>query len=185
MNKEEVLELLKLLKSNYNNFINESNKKEMLETWATELSQYDNDDIVEELKKALSLPEFQMKPPTLYYITSKCKKKHDKIDWNELVVYCDNCGRPFNSFDEMYKHRERENSIEYIFRETKKWYNKELNNLDKRKLFEMSDQEFKIGYDKLLNYIYEHTNDDEEKRRISYIFNPPNLDEAKSFINKN
>lgn len=181
MNKEQIKEILSIIKSNYSNFITENNKKEVFETWGTELSQYDYDDIKEALIECMSRSEFQMKPPTLYHITSKCKKKHEKIDFSEITYYCDLCGKQFNNLDDMADHRVRENSVNYVIMQTRKWFNKELN---KAELYAMEETEFRQRYDKLLHYIYEHTTDEEERIRIGYIFNPPNQQEAQAFLNK-
>ena len=184
MNKEEVKEILMILKINYPNIINESNIAQMLDTWTTELSQYDRNDVRDRIKDLLSKQEYQMKPPTLYHIIATLKKKNEKINWEEMVYFCDNCKRPFNSYDEMMKHRARENSIRYIERETKKWYNKELTDTEKAKLYQMEEKTFQEGYNRLLKHIQENTTDEEEKIRIEYIFNPPNEIEALEFINR-
>lgn len=185
MNKEQVKSLLKLLKINYQNAINENNIKDMLETWTTELSQYDYEDIEERLKECMALPEFQMKPPTLYHITSKCKKKHDKIDWENTIYYCDLCHKAFNDYDLMMAHRVRENSIEYIINQTAKIFHRTITVNEIKSLWNLDQDKFDEKYKLLLKYIYEHTNDENEKKIIGYIFNPPNQDVAKKFVEQN
>ena len=182
MNKSQTIEIINIINNNYKNFFDESRLDSIIKEWSIELSQYDYDDIKEALIECMSRSEFQMKPPTLYHLTSKCKKKHDKIDYNEIVYYCDLCGKPFNDMDELYKHRERENSVDYVIRQYKRWFDKDIN---KSELYAMEEKEFRLKYVKLLKYIQEHTNDDNEKRIIGYIFNPPNIQEAQKFINKN
>lgn len=181
MNKTQTLELIEFINNNYKNYFSDKQINEMLDEWAKELSQYDYEDIKEELKECMSKSEFQMKPPTLYHLTSKCKKKHEKIDYKEIVYYCDLCGKPFNDIDKMMEHRTRESSVNYVIFQTRKWFNKELN---KAELYAMEETEFRQRYDKLLHYIYEHTTDEEEKIRIGYIFNPPGQKEAQAFLNK-
>ena len=184
MNKEQVKALLKLISTNYPNFISENNFKDILSTWTTELSQYSYKDVESQLKELLAKSEFQMKPPTLYHITCNLTKKSEKIDYSEMTVFCSNCGRMFNTIDEMMIHKERCNSVEYIVQQWKKWYGKELTKADIRTLYEMEEMPFRERYNKLLHYIYEHTKDENEKTIISYIFNPPNQQEAQEFINK-
>ena len=59
----------------------------------------------------------------------------------------------------------------------------DFKDLDKKMLFSMCEEEFRARYNKLLHFIYEHTSNAEEKIRIGYIFNPPNREEAKRFLN--
>ena len=184
MNKEQTKALLRLIDTNYSNFINEKNMKDMIDTWASELSQYSYKDVEERIKELLAKSEFQMKPPTLYHITSNLKKIHEKIDWSETVFFCNNCHRPFNSMEELENHRERCNSVEYICNQWKKWYGKELTKADIRTLYEMEEISFRERYNKLLHYIHEHTHDENEKTIIGYIFNPPTQETAQEFINK-
>ena len=182
MNKEQVKALLKIISTNYPNFINENNFKDILSTWATELSQYSYKDVESQLKELLAKSEFQMKPPTLYHITCNLTKTSEKIDYSEMTVFCSNCGRVFNSIEKMMEHKERCNSVEYICNQWKKWYGKELTKADIRTLYEMEETPFRERYNKLLHYIHEHTKDENEKTIISYIFNPPNQETAQKFI---
>ena len=183
MNREQVKKVLDILKLNYPNYINENNKAFMLEEWCKELNEYSFDDTIERIKQVMSEERYQMKPPTLYYITNGMIKLKNKIDYNEDVHYCDNCHRPFNDLNQMMEHRARENSIEYIIRESKKWFNKTFDKEGIDNLYEMSEEEFDTRYKKLLKYIYDHTDNEFEKQRIGCIFNPPEPEEAKKIMN--
>ena len=46
----------------------------------------------------------------------------------------------------------------------------------------MSEEEFNERYNKLLYYIYEHTENESERTRIGFIFNPPSKEKAKDFL---
>ena len=46
----------------------------------------------------------------------------------------------------------------------------------------MSDEEFQERYCKLLHWIQNHTQNESEKTRIEFIFNPPKKERAKSFL---
>lgn len=180
MTKEQVKELLNILNNNYNNFINENNYESILTTWLNELCQYDYNDVLERTKELLSKSEFQMKQPTLYHIVAPLTKVNDKVDFTKMVFYCPRCKKAFNDEIIMDKHTDRCRSIDYVIRETKKWFNKDIT---RKELFQMNEKEFEERYDKLLRYIMEHTTNEEEKIRISYIFNPPSQEETKKFLN--
>ena len=183
MNREQVKKILDILKLNYPNYINDNNKGSMLEEWCKELEEYSFEDTIERIKQVMCEEKYQMKPPTLYYITNGLIKLKNKIDYSENVYYCDNCHRPFNDLNEMMEHRARENSIEYIIRESKKWFNKTFDKEGIERLYDMAEEEFKQRYYKLLHYIYENTKDEFEKQRINCIFNPPTIEKAKEILN--
>ena len=181
MNKKEVLELISFINKNYHNYFDNKKIDGIVEEWYKDLCQYDFEDVKEQTKELMSKSDFQMKPPTLYHIISRCQKKYEKVDYSRITYFCDNCNKIFKDYDELLEHRTKENSMEYIIRETKKWFNKDL---DKDQLFKMEEKEFEERYNKLLHYIYENTTDEEEKTRIGYIFNPPGQEEALAFLNK-
>ena len=179
MNKEQVKEMLDMIGHSYQGFVTKDNANSMLDMWLNELSQYDYEDVMEKLKRLMAEDKFQLKPPTLYFITAGLIKKHEKIDYTKGVFYCSQCGKAFNSDEEQKKHFDRCMSINYVIRETRKWFNKQLT---RQELLSMSDNEFEERYNKLLKYIYNHTNDNSEKIRIGFIFNPPTKEEAQRFL---
>lgn len=182
MNKSQTIEIINIINNNYKNFFDESRLDNIIKEWNIELSQYDYDDIKEALIECMSKSEFQMKPPTLYHITSKCQKKHDKINLSSMIYFCNKCHRPFDSMELLSEHRDRCNSVIFICNQWKKWYGKDLTKADIRTLYEMEEVQFRERYNKLLHYIYEHTQDENEKILIGYIFNPPNQETAQDFI---
>ena len=179
MNKEQVKEILTMLSNNYNNFLDENNYESILTSWLNELCQYDYDEVLERTKELLSKSEFQMKQPTLYHRIAPLKKKNEQVDFTKMVFYCPRCKKAFNDEKIMDKHTDKCRSVDYVIRETKKWFKKEIT---RKELFQMDEKEFDERYNKLLKYIMEHTTDENEKTRISYIFNPPTEEEAKKFL---
>lgn len=181
MNRNEVIALMDIISDNYPNYFQRDKLNGTINTWLSELCQYDKDEVMERLKELLADSKFQMKPPTLYHITLGLTPLHERVDFTKGTFYCPRCNRPFNYEPEMKTHWDRCRSVDYIIRETKKWFKKDIK---RRQLFDMSDEEFNATYDRLLHYIYEHTTDTSEKTRIGYIFNPPSMEEAQCFLRK-
>lgn len=181
MSKEEVVNLLKFLDNNYQGFFKDRDFDGMVKDWLDILCKYDGNEVKDRLERIMKDPYFQSHPPTAYGLVSGLTKIGEKIDWNKAVYYCDLCNKAFNDYDEMMKHRRRENSIEYITHQRKRWWGASTN---RKELFAMDQEKFDEEYMKLLHYIYDHTGDSEEKIRIGYIFNPPGQREAQNFLNK-
>ena len=179
MGKEEVNELIKLISSNYTNFVKDGKEKDMYKMWFEELQQYDYEDVLEALKSYMAQEKYQYQPPTLYLLISGLTKKHDKKDWSKGTFFCSYCKRTFNNEEEQKHHEDRHRSIKYVIRETKKWFKKELT---EKFLWTMSEEEFNERYDKLLKYIMEHTTNETERKIISFIFNPPTKEETGRFL---
>ncbi len=176
MTEQETLELLEFIETNYTGF---EIKEGMLKAWHEVLQQYDSGEVKENLKKYMGYEEFQYSPPKVYLLVKGLQKQCDKVDFSQEVFLCRNCRRPFNSFEEMERHYDKCLDVDYIIKETKKWGGKELT---RKELFQMPDEEFQDKYDKMLKFIAEHTNNESEKTRISFIFNPPSRETAKRFL---
>ena len=181
MNKIQVKQVLDYLEINYKDF---RVSKEMFEMWLDELQQYDYEDVITKLKELMSSGHYISTPPHLVTITNGLAKIDKKIDWSKTVVLCKNCNKGFNVDDngfsqELKDHEERCNSINYVIRQSKKWFNKDLT---RGELWSMSREEFDERYDKLLHYIYEHTDNETEKTIIGYIFNPPSPDTVREMF---
>ncbi len=174
----ETIDFFNYINSCYPDF--DTKDEDKLNAWADVLQQYEKDDVRKAFDLALSEERYQFKPPQVQYIVRNLIAKYDRVDFSKLVVYCKICGRMLNQSD-YDKHFDRCSSVEYIIREYKKWYGKEL---DKKELYEMSDDDFKIRYLKLLNFIKNNTTNLDEKERISNIFNPPNEEKAKKYFKK-
>lgn len=179
MQKSEVYDLVQIINQNYPTFIKEGKEEDLINVWFKELQQYDYEDVLEALKSYMAQEKYQYQPPTLYLLISGLTKKHEKKDWSKGTFYCSYCKRAFNSEEEQKQHEDRHRSIKYVIRETKKWFKKELT---EKFLWTMSEEEFNERYNKLLKYIMEHTTDEAERKRISFIFNPPTKEQALEFL---
>ncbi len=174
----ETIDLLDYINSCYPNFDTKDEAK--INSWADILQPYDKDEVKRALNDAMGEDKFQYNPPQVQYLIRNLIAKYDKVDYSKLVIYCPICGRPLNQND-YEKHFDRCSSVEYVIRETKKWYGKDLS---KRKLFEMTDDDFKIEYLKLLSFIKKNTTNLDEKLRIEFVFNSPNEEETKKYFEK-
>lgn len=178
MKQEEVIDLLEFININYPDFkVNDKVTK----MWYDELQQYDIEDVKDNLRSFMSNEYYQKEPPKLALLTKDLVKKYEKVHLDNVETRCPRCNRPL-SLEDYDKHFDRCSSIDYVIRETKKWFRKELT---RKFLWEMSEEEFNERYNKLLHYIYEHTDNESERTRIGFIFNPPSKEKAKSFLEEN
>lgn len=182
MTKQEVNNILEYISLNYPSFeVNDS----LFNMWLDELQQYDFVDVFNRLRDLIMSGRYEIKPPTLLYLINGLQKTSGKVDWTKGVIFCERCHKAFN-YDatkplpnEIKEHRDKCRSIDYVIKQTKKWFNKDLT---RGELWGMSEEEFNQRYNKLLDYIHKHTDDEEEKTRIGYIFNPPNEEEVKKMF---
>lgn len=181
MNKDEVSQLLSDFESNYKDF---TVTKELFDTWLNELQQYDFDDVIARVKQLFAGGRYNYNPPPLIMVTDGLTKKHHKLDWKKNVVLCHFCNKGFNVDEKGYsaelkEHENRCRSINYVIRQMKKWYGVTIT---RGELWALPKEEFDTKYDKLLHYIYEHTDNPVEKDVIGYIFNPPNPQKVKEIF---
>jgi hypothetical protein len=172
MNKVEVKEVLDYLSYNYNTF---NVTEGLFKMWLDELQQYDKTDVMEKIKKMIASGNYRISAPQLVSITSGLVKTDKKIDWNRTVTFCKGCNKAFQCDNTGYskeydEHRGKCNSINYIIKQRKKWFNKDTTRAE---LWAMSEQEFNERYNELLHYIHDHTDNETEKTMIEYVFNPP------------
>ena len=176
MNKEQVTEIINFISDSYKYF---EPTEILIEAWQEELYQYDYEQVKNSLKSYMAEDRFQSQPPTIYMLVKNLPKIYDKIDFTKDTFYCDICNKAYNDLDQLEKHRDKCSSIRYVIKQNKKWFNRTI---DKKFLWQLSDEEFEERYNKLLKYIMEHTTDENEKTRIGYIFNPPSAEEAREFL---
>lgn len=176
MNREEVLDLFEFLNMNYPTF---ESSPEKINVWLKELQMYDIADVKRNLKELMAEDLYSKTPPLLSRIIRGLTPKGEKLDFNKTVIYCPRCHKGFNSHEEEDEHFSRCSSVDYVIRETRKWFKKELT---RKELFDMPDEEFQDRYKKLLWWIHDHTEDERERARIEFIFNPPSREKAKAFI---
>ena len=179
MNKEQTKQLLKLIKYNYPDF---EMKEGMASMWASIMCKYSYEDVKRKLEEHMAEDRFQKQPPTAYLLVKGLPKVKDRIDFTKDTIFCRFCNKAFNDKEEHDKHYDKCSSIEYLIRENKKWFNRII---DRKFLWQLSDEEFEDRYNKMLKYIMEHTNDENERKRISFIFNPPSEQEAREFLGNN
>lgn len=180
MNKNDTLELIELISNTYPNCYLNIDKSRQLNEWSTITSEYDKTDVFKKTKELMATEEYRKTPPTIYYITRALTKVNDKIDFSQRVYYCSQCNRAFNSYEDMLKHEDRCRSVNYVIRNTKKYFNKEYS---RKELFDLTDDEFEERYNKLLVNILRVSTNEDEKRNIRYIFNPPVKLDIKININ--
>ena len=149
------------------------------EYWSKELSQYEYLDIMERLKTLMGEERYSAKPPLLQAIIRGITKTSDKINFNELVYYCQFCHRPYNNYEQMVEHEDRCRSIRYIERQYKRF---NFGTVDKKELYNLSQEEFDERYKKLLKIVLEKSTNENEKQIIRNIFNPPNEQQARIFL---
>lgn len=176
MNRDEVTELLNYINLNYPYFKVDS---EVVSAWLNELQMYDVEDVKRNLKELMAEDLYSKNPPLLSRIIRGLTPKNEKLDFTKSVIFCPRCHKGFNSHEEEDEHFGKCSRVDYVIRETRKWFKKELT---RKELFAMPDEEFQERYKKLLWWIHDHTEDEREKTRIEFIFNPPSKEKAKSFI---
>lgn len=181
MNKEQIKEIIMYIKNSYSNY---EFKKEMIEYWEQELSQYEYEDINNRLKELMSEERYAYQPPLLEAITKGITKKHNKVDFSQLTYFCRFCGRPFNDKNELDLHEDRCSSIRYIKSQYKRFRWPELSGTQIKEMYEMSEEEFDTKYKIILRKVQNLTNDEMEKQRIEFIFNPPSQEQARKFLNE-
>lgn len=172
MNKIEVKEILDYLSYNYTSF---NVTEGLFNMWLDELQQYDKEDVMNKIKQMIASGNYKMVAPQLVSITNNLTRTDKKIDWTKTVTFCPICNKAFQCNKDMYsqdyvEHRPKCQSINYVIKQTKKWFGKDLT---RSELWAMSEGEFNQRYDKLLHYIHEHTEDESEKQIIGYVFDPP------------
>jgi hypothetical protein len=175
VSQKELLELLSLVKVNYPYFkVDPAVEK----AWYEVTHYFKYEDVKHNLEIAMTSERFQKDPPTIYYLTQNLTPIHESVSFEKRIVFCPICKRALNQEEEK-KHFERCSSVRYIVRQYKRWNGNELN---RRDLFEMSEEEFEKKYNELLKYVETHTDDVHEKIRIGFIFNPPSIEQAKKFL---
>ena len=168
MTKDETVLILRHMSCSLPNF--NYREDDVLDTWHSVLKEYDYEDTFRKINALLEEDRFQYQAFTPQLAVRDLRKISEKTKLNSYKVYCKICGRLFNSYDEEQKHFDRCSSVEYIIREYPKWYPNEALP-DKKRLYNMSENEFNMGYLKLLKRIYENTLNENERIRIgNYLF---------------
>lgn len=163
MTLSETKELLKRIKSHYQEFIVDDYK---VKEWYKELQDYDLEDVNKKLESHLRSEEYGETIPKLYFLTKYLTPSKDKGKIQKFKMCCPLCNEyvPDNEFD---NHYDRCLSIEYLSLQSIKYKNQEL---DKAKYKSMSKEEFDKKYDSICEYVLKKTENQEEKARLSNYF---------------
>lgn len=114
MNEEEVKELLKKIKANYQDF--QIDKEYIIDEWCERLSHYSKEEVYQNLENHFNGPRNNEIPRlsslTKNIITVELKESREKDP--EGVFYCQWCGTDYNSLIEVKECQERCLRLKYI-----------------------------------------------------------------------
>lgn len=138
---------------------------EFLREWHKVLEPYEHSDVDRKLVEYFRDGDNIGKIPDVYYITKYLKTHSEKQSSSGIWVRCPLCQKELaqNSFD---SHYDRCSSVNYIYKKTEQYFNQTL---DKRRLFEMPQDEFDKRYLDFLNKLLPKVSDLEEKTRLEKI----------------
>ena len=169
MEKNDVKDILKKIKSNYNEFvINDYTTNE----WYQELKDYDFEDVVAKINEHIRSE--QDRPPRVYVLTKNLIKIADKNKQEEYVINCPLCGRVLKP-EEYDVHYDRCLSVQYILRQYRRF--NIPNPPTKKVLYQMEQHEFDERYKRLLMYVQKFSTNENEKWVIDKILNRDKKDE--------
>lgn len=166
MTKNEVADIMKRVKNNYQEFsIDEDKTSE----WVGVLKDYLFDDVNNKLTEYLEDSYNQSKIPKVYALVKGLLTQDEK---NELangryLTYCKICNKYIKEA-EYEAHFDRCSSIKYILKQYDKYNIPNKPNAED--LYKMKQEEFDIRYDKLLKWILEHTEVENEKNALINYF---------------
>lgn len=163
MELKDVKTILTRIKVNYPNFVNDDYTRS---EWYRELKDYSLDDVMEKLEQHFRSEQYGNQIPKVYFLTKYLTKEKEKNIKQDIMVRCQLCGKGVD-FDEYDKHYNRCSSIDYLNRQSIKYFDKEI---DKEKFYLIDDDTFQEKYDKVLNYVLNHTENEDEIKYISKYF---------------
>lgn len=145
MTIDETKKFLRRIKSHYQEFVIDDFKRE---EWHDELKKYDYEDVNKKFEEHLRSETYGDQIPKLYFLTRYLTPLDKKSI--EIVHYanCPLCEKNMNH-KELESHYARCSAINYIERQSKKYYGKELQN--KETLYSMPLVEFNRRYDQFLH----------------------------------
>ena len=168
MELKDVKLILNRIKVNYPNFVNDDYTRS---EWYRELKDYSLEDVMEKLEQHFRSEQYGNQIPKVYFLTKYLKKEKDKDKIENVFVGCQICGKSIE-LKEYDKHYDRCSSIDYLNRQSVKYFNKEI---DKEKYYLIDDNTFKEKYDKVLNYVLHNTRNNDEINYISKYFEAENM----------
>ena len=162
MTREETKQIMTKIKNIKQEFSFDASK---IDDWTSVLKNYDFEDVFNKVEDYYRIESNQDKIVNPYYLTKYLMTTADKKSIKEYLVICPNCQTQLSSknFD---KHIKRCNSVEYLNKQSKRFFGKEI---DREKYMTMSEEEFEEKYLMTLELIREKGNDEIEKKRIENI----------------
>ena len=162
MTIEDTKEFMKRIKQHYQEFSVDNYK---IDEWYRELKNYDLEDLDRKLEDHLKSEQWGQSIPKLYFLTKYLMTSEEKKSTKTFLVSCPNCQKVIN-YNNWDKHIERCNSVEYLNKQSIRFFGKEI---DRDKYMTMSDENFEEKYLMTLDLIKEKGNDEVEKKRIKNI----------------
>ena len=162
MERKQVVDLLKRIKYNYNEFIVDDYT---ITEWYKELKDYELEDVMDKLDQHFRSEQYGKQPPKVYFLTKYLTKERDKAKEDNSKVLCEICNEviPFKEYD---RHYSRCLSVEYL---DKNYFILNNNHLDKKTLRKLSQEEFDKKYYAFLKIIASNCLDNDEIKRINTI----------------
>lgn len=133
MEKKQTIEFMNRIKSHYQEFIIDDFK---MKEWHDELKDYSFEDVNKKLDEHLRNEQYGNSIPKVYFLTKYLTKEKDKLTTHKYKISCSICGKPVGS-DEIDKHYDRCRSIDYLMRNSERYFNKKLN----REKLELANEE--------------------------------------------
>lgn len=155
---------LKRIKSHYQEFTVDDFK---VDEWYKELKDYDFDDINRKLESHLRSEEYGSAIPKVHFLTKWLKKSKDKGKVFSYEVNCPICKKWLDK-DEFNRHYDRCSSINYLNKQSLKYKGEEI---DKEIYLNLSYEDFNKKYDAICEYVYKHTEDEDEKKYLRNYLN--------------
>jgi len=161
MELKDVKTILARIKSNYPTFVNDDYTRS---EWYKELKDYSLEDVMDKLEQHFRSEQYGNSIPKVYFLTKYLTKEKDKKTnkADNLMVFCQICGKkiPLSTYQEHYG---RCLDVGYLQTQLQKYANKDINIEAFR---EMDEETFKEKYDKVAKYVYDNTDNDEEREYI-------------------
>lgn len=139
MELKDVKTILNRIKVNYPTFVNDDFTRS---EWYNELKDYSLNDVMEKLEQHFRSEIYGNSIPKVYFLTKYLTKEKDKGSTKKYIIACSNCGKHISS-DEVEQHYERCNSIEYLLKNSEKYFHKKLN---REKLEQADEKTFRDYY---------------------------------------
>ena len=162
MTRDETKMFMRRIKEHYQEFLIDEFK---VDEWHNVLKDYELKDVNNKLEEHLKSQEFGNHIPKVYFLTKYLTTIEEKQNTPQHKIYCQICNQKvlFSEYDEHFK---RCSSIRYLNSQYEKYFNKKL---DIEMLKKMSSNDFDVNYRKVLNYIKENTENQDEKERVKCV----------------